>query len=77
MGALTAKELELTATLENLFQLDAEEGEDFETFRARVRGNFDAEGLDLLDGGFTVADVPVNCNEDTFAMQGGLEAVIG
>jgi hypothetical protein len=77
MGALTAKEIELTATLENLFELNDDEDEDFETFRARVRGDFDAEGLDLVDGGFVAADVPVNCNEDTFAMQGAFEAVIG
>ena len=77
MGALAAKEIELTATLENLFELYGVEDEDFETFRARVRGEFDGEGLELLDGGFVAADVPDNCNEDTFAMQGAFEAVIG
>jgi len=75
MGALTAKEVELTATLENLFALN--DDEDFETFRARVRGEFDAEGQDNVDGGFVAADVPSNCDDSTFAMQGAFEAVIG
>lgn len=76
-GALDAKEIELNATLENLFELREDQDEDFETFSARVRGEFDAEGVTLLDGGFVAADVPENCNDSTRDMQGAFEAVIG
>ena len=76
-GALDAKELELTATLENLYELREDEEEDFETFRARVRGDYDAEGLALVDGGFVAADVPENCNDSTRDMQAAFQAVIG